>query len=130
ALFLCAACGKKAGPYIDGFNPPPVADGFQRFVTPPIRDIAPGTDDMWCQWIAPPADADHDVVIVEGLQSKFGHHVVLYATSVIQPVGTSRRCSDMNVLEIDYLGAIGGEGGATFQLPDGVVFRVKKGEAL
>jgi hypothetical protein len=83
-----------------------------------------------CQWIAPPADTDIDVIDVTGQQSFGGHHVVLYATTDVENVGTVRPCSERDTTKQRFLGAIGGEGSGRVSLPPGFVFRLAKGQAL
>jgi len=119
-------------PYIDGFTPPAAPAGYQRFVTPVIKALPPGSDTMWCQYIAAPFDKDTDVIDLVGSQSKGGHHLILYGTDSAQPVGTSRECNSGDMLSVHYLGAIGGETGGFGgkDLPDGTVFRAPKGLAL
>jgi hypothetical protein len=140
AVLALAACGggvngagpADAGPqFIAGFNPPAVPDGYTRYVTPPIDNIQPGDGTLWCQWIAAPSDADLNVVDIRGEQSKYGHHVVLYASSTNEPVGTSRPCTTDDMVSVQFLGGIGGEGtGSVTALPPGVVLRLPKGYAL
>jgi hypothetical protein len=119
-------------PYIAGFDPPPAAAGFTRYVTPVIEGIAGGTSNIWCQWLTEPADEDQDVLSVTGLQSKYGHHVVLYASTAAQPVGTSRLCKPDDMLTVQFLGGIGGEGVSNIgkDLPPNVAFRLPKGQVL
>lgn len=139
AIGLLAACGNSdpgagtdKGPFVDGFEPPALQAGYTRLVMPIIPDIPPGTDKMWCQWVSPPSDGDMDIVNVVGNQSQGGHHIVLYATSTIAPVGMSRPCNDADLVSLRFLGAIGGEGasGVSQGLPPGAVFRLPKGQAL
>lgn len=133
---VATACGGSAtppnnSPYIAGFDPPEVAQGLTRFITPAINDIKPGVEGMWCQWIAEPVTEDTDIIQTGGYQSIGGHHVVLYATSLKQPVGTSRECLDTDQVSLRYLGAVGGEGVSGFGgLPAGVVYRLPKGWGL
>ncbi|MBS2033082.1 MAG: hypothetical protein JST54_34740 [Deltaproteobacteria bacterium] len=138
---LAVGCGKgggetdagavDAGPtLIPGFNPPPVPAGYTRYVTPIIDNLAPMDGTLWCQWLAGPATADVNVADVTGLQSKYGHHVVLYATTTTKDVGTSRPCTTADMLSIRFLGGIGGEGGSVSALPDHVVLQLKAGESL
>jgi hypothetical protein len=117
-------------PYIDGFNPPALQAGYTRFITPPIRGIPAGTDQMWCQWLAAPAAADQDVLHMTGQQSSFGHHAVLYASKTIEAVGTTRQCTSSDMESVQYLGGIGAEGTMSVALPPGVVFRLPQGQAL
>jgi hypothetical protein len=108
---------------------PAVAPGFVRYETQPVA-VGAGEDGMWAEWVAPPLESDMDVVEVTGLQSKGGHHALLYATTNIQPVGTSRTWQDGDQLTSRTAGGIGGEGDDAIQLPPGVVFRIPKGSAL
>jgi hypothetical protein len=117
-------------PYVDGFNPAPAEAGYTRYVLPPIRNIAPGTDRMWCQYIeAPATDSDYDIVWVQGAQSKGGHHIVLYSTAAQVPGGTTRDCTDNDMLSVRFLGGLGGEATSSIGkvLPSGTVFRMPKG---
>lgn len=133
---LAGACGtekpSESSPYIAGFNPAPVADGFTRFVLPAVRDIQPGQDEMWCQYVSEPATEDTDIVFVTGEQSKGGHHLVLYGTKKPGTVGESHVCKDTDQLSLTFLGGIGGEGvgGVIASLPQGVTFRLPKGWQL
>src|SRR5579864_6321036 len=72
---------------------PPVAPDFVRYETQPVA-VGAGDDVIWAEWVAPPLESDMDVVEVTGLQSKGGHHALLYASTNIQPVGTSRAWQD------------------------------------
>jgi hypothetical protein len=126
-------CGTDNGPdYIAGFDPPPVESGYTRYVTPVVKDIAPGADEEWCQWLAPAADSDQDVLNFSGLQSTTGHHAALYATTETNfAVGESHPCTTADMLSISFVGGIGGEGDAAVsQLPEGLYFRLRKGQAL
>ena len=112
AIGLLAACGNSdpgagldKGPGLDGFNPPAVPAGYTRLTMPVVPDIQPGVDAIWCQWVAPPSDQDMDIVDVIGSQSAGGHHLVLYATSAMSPIGTSRPCSDADVVSLDVSGS-------------------------
>lgn len=134
ACVLLVGCATNSGPdYIPGFNPPAVDSGYTRFVTPTVTNIAPGADVEYCQWIAGPSDTDRDVLDVKGLQSKTGHHAVLYATTETKfKVGESHICTVDDMLSISFLGGIGGEGtgASAAKLPDGLYFRLPKGTAL
>jgi hypothetical protein len=107
----------------------PVADGFTRYETKPVT-VPAGQDVLWSEWVAPPLENDMDVVAVTGLQSKGGHHAILYATTNVLPVGTSRAWQDADQLTTRTVGGVGGEGNDAIELPPGVVFRIKKGSAL
>lgn len=116
--------------YIQGFDPPAEGEGFTRYILPPIAEIGPGKEAMWCQWITEASTEERDVLDIAGFQSFGGHHVIFYATTDIQPVGTVRECVDNDLVSIRYLGGIGGEGVTSTNLPPGVVFRIPKGVQL
>ena len=116
---------------IAGFNPPPVADGYTRFVLPVIHGLKPGDDKMFCQWVQIPNDMDVDVLDVTGYQSVTGHHAIMYSTSETEDVGTSRECTTQDMISVEFLGGIGGEGNTNAaKLPDGYVFRQRKDRML
>lgn len=136
AVAVAAACGGTAtppnnSPYIDGFDPPELKQGLTRYITPTIEHIKPGQEGMWCQWLSDAVTEDTDILDTGGYQSIGGHHVVLYATSIKSPIGTSRECTDSDQVALRYLGAVGGEGVSGFgSLPAGVVYRLPKGWSL
>ncbi|HEY3806690.1 MAG TPA: hypothetical protein VGL61_29005 [Kofleriaceae bacterium] len=131
-VLVVGACGTNGPDYIAGFDPPPVADGFTRYVTPVVKDITPGTDQEMCQWVAAASDTAQDVLAFTGEQSVTGHHAVLYATTETNfAVGESHVCTTADMLSISFIGAIGGEGNAAvYELPTGLYFRLEKGMAL
>lgn len=134
ALTACGSSTQNEPPdsaLIAGFDPAP-REGYQRYIVPAVRDIAPGTDAMWCQWLAAPAEEDVDILDLLGDQSIGGHHAILYATTIAAPPGTTRACVDSDLASVRYLGAIGGEGitGEQGKLPEGVSYRLPKGYAL
>lgn len=134
AVAILVGCGTDPGTqWVDNFNPPAVEDGYTRFVTPTIKDIEPGANIEWCQWVADPSTVDRDVMDVKGWQSATGHHAVLYATTATNfKVGESHECTTEDMLHIGFVGAIGGEGTGTdaAKLPDGLNFRLPAGQAL
>jgi hypothetical protein len=117
---------------VDPNGYPAVAEGYTRFVAPVVKDIKPGVDGTWCQYISEPFEEDMDVVDFSGWQSATGHHFVLYATTTLAPIGTSRECTDGDMLAVRFLGGIGGEGVSQVRnfIPQGTTFRVPKGFAL
>jgi len=133
---LLIGCGTDPAPapqYVANFNPPAVAPGYTRFLTPTMKDIAAGSDVEYCQWVAGPSATAQDVLDVTGLQSATGHHALLYATTATQyEVGESHICTERDTLAISFVGAIGGEGNASsaVKLPDGLFFRLPAGQAL
>jgi hypothetical protein len=135
ALLVLSACTSSAEPEAGkpaasetGF--PAAAEGFTRLTAPEIADIAPGDDIMYCQYVHSGFDRDMDILKVGGYQSAYGHHVVAFATTVKAPLGTSRLCEGDDNLATTFLGAIGGESGAGNVLPEGVAFRLAKGNAI
>jgi len=133
---VAVACGKEESteqsPYMTGFTPTAAKDGFTRYVSPVIHDIKPGDDLMWCQYLSAPLDKDMDVLELEGQQSKYGHHIVLYATTLALPGGTSRVCTTGDMLNVTFLGGTGGDaaGGSVAQFPPNVVIRIPKGSVI
>jgi Copper type II ascorbate-dependent monooxygenase, C-terminal domain len=126
--------GSDSVQLVDGFDPPPAAEGYKRYILPAVYKLQPGEDKMFCTWIELPAGADIDVLDVQGYQSKTGHHIVLYSTSETSeetPVGFSRECTTNDMVSVEFLGGIGGEGGGSVtQLPPGYVFREGQGRML
>lgn len=116
---------------VKGFNPPPVPEGYTRFVLPPILGVQPGEDKLFCQWIELPKDADVDFLDVMGYQTVTGHHIALYSTAGFEDVGTSRECTTQDMIPLEFIGGVGGEGAANVaQLPEGYVFRERKQRML
>src|SRR5262249_55016204 len=110
-LLSLVGCSDPSIHWVAGFNPPALQSGFTRYVTATIKNIKPGADDEWCQWVAGPDSEPRDVLAIGGAQSNTGHHAVVYSTSEINfPVGESHRCTEDDMLSISFLGAIGGEG--------------------
>lgn len=131
ALTLLVA-GCSSNPYVDGFSPPAPAAGYQRFIAPPVRGVNPGDDVTFCQWLQGPSDQDRLVVATGGYQSLGGHHFTLYATKIQEVVGTSRICTQDDMLSVTFLGAVGGEGMGSnvVELPEGLAFSLPAGMAL
>jgi hypothetical protein len=116
---------------VAGWTPPPVAEGYTRFLGPIIHGVTPGSDVTWCQYVSAPFDHDVDVLDTGGGESKYGHHIIAYATTKVMPVGTSRECLDADGLSLGYLGGAGGEGvTGVGKLPDGIVFRLRAGQLI
>jgi hypothetical protein len=90
----------------------------------------PGQEALLMQWIDSPSMEDLDVVDVLGAQTKNGHHVIVYATTDAEPVGTTRPWKDSDQLGVRTLGGFGAEGVSSIKLPPGVVYRRAKGRAM
>jgi hypothetical protein len=133
-LAFLVGCGADSGtPWVADFTPPDVQTGYTRFVTPVVKDIAPGANVEWCQWVAEPGDTARDVMDMVGYQSATGHHAILYATTDTHfHVGESHECTTEDMIHISFLGAVGGEGlgGNASALPAGLNFRLPPGQAL
>jgi hypothetical protein len=123
-----AACGNAdVEPDKPGTESGPPA-GYTRFEPQPI-DMEAGEEVVYCQFVAPPAEADVDIIDITGEQGFPGHHAILFATSANEPVGTSRPCTDQDQVDQKLLGGVGGEG-ASDAFPEGAVIRLKKGQSL
>jgi len=103
-------------------------EGYTRF-EPQTVEMAPGEEVILCQFVAPPAEADMDILDITGEQGFPGHHAILFATSANEPVGTTRPCTDQDQVDQKLLGGVGGEG-ASDAFPEGAVIRLKKGQSL
>ncbi|HMJ51614.1 MAG TPA: hypothetical protein VK540_06040 [Polyangiaceae bacterium] len=114
----------------EGFNPSPAAAGYTRIVSPVVRGIQPGADLTVCQYVQAPLDRDIDILDAQGYQSAAGHHAVAFASTANVPVGTSGPCTEQDNLSGSFLGGIGGEGGGGVTLPEGVSFRLLKGNSI
>ena len=130
----CGTSNQDPGPdYVAGFDPGPVPDGYTRFLTPIVPNLAPGANIEYCQWVAAASDSTQDVLDLVGKQSLTGHHAILYATTNTSfPVGESHECTVADMIPLSFVGAIGGEGNASAShyLPEGLYFRLPPGQAL
>lgn len=106
---------------------PALEDGYKRFVAPPVP-VPAGTTDDWIQWVAGPMDQDYDVISLKGAQSKGGHHALMLSIGEGNEPGFTRKYSERDQLTSSSVGGIGAEGNVA--IPEGVVFRLKKGRYL
>jgi hypothetical protein len=112
-----------------------------------VRDVAPGDDVTYCQYVMAPFDHDVDVLDVGGYQSDFGHHAVAftYTPAAGEQPGSNLPCMgtefnmDPNATATatgsqgSFLGAVGGagtDGKSATALPDGVAFRLNAGQGV
>ena len=149
AILSLTGCGSGQGPAdtsIAAFDPPPAKEGYVRLKTQTVPDVQPGGDIIVCQYVMAPFDHDVDILNVGGYQSKYGHHAVAfsYTPTGNEVLGETFPCmgSEFNVNSgtsggqaSGSLGAfLGGPAGATDRgnklLPDGVAFRLKKGDGI
>jgi len=128
-VFVACSSNPDAGDP-NGFNPPPPPAGYTRIVSPVITGIEPGDDVTICQYVQAPLDRDVDILDAQGFQSPYGHHAIAFASAADVPVGTNRSCTDDDSLSGSFLGGIGGEGGGGEKLPEGVAFRLAKGNSI
>jgi hypothetical protein len=123
------------------FDPPAAPEGYTRIRAQTIHDVKPGGDVTYCQYIMAPFDRDMDVLDVSGYQSEFGHHAVAlsYPDDGSLQVGDSIQCmgaeftADPNSAGTGggtFLGGIAGPGGEGQTLPEGVAFRLPKGNGI
>jgi hypothetical protein len=120
-VFAALGCGSNAAPA--------TPDEYVHYDVPDIT-LEPAQNAMWLQWISAPFDHDVNVVDLVASQSKGGHHALIYATTDVEPVGTTRPFKNSDQYDIQFLGGLGGEGGAPVKLPEGVYFRLPAGKAL
>jgi hypothetical protein len=110
-----------------GEDGPP--DGYRRFEPEPIM-VPAGTSGQWIQYVSGPVEQDMDVIDIRGEQGLGGHHAILYASPITQPVGTTREWRATDQVTDRFLGGVGGEGAEDLSPPEGGVFRVPAGFAL
>lgn len=139
ALTIGAGCtkamsdddGNGGDQLVAGFDPPAAPAGYKRYITPVVHMLQPGQDLILCQWIDSATADEVDIADVQGYQTVTGHHIILYSSSENMPVGFSRECTSDDMVSVQFLGGVGGEGaGSVATLPDGYVFRHGKGRTL
>lgn len=126
---------------------PALREGYTRFETITVDDLQPGDDVTRCQYVMAPVERDMDIMDIRGAQSKFGHHAAAfsYTPPEGQEVGSEVRCmmgdsteftsgasdtsSDPALSGGGFLGAVGPVE-TPRSLPDGVAFRLKKGQGI
>jgi hypothetical protein len=155
-----SACGSDSGTGSQGtanapsekvtFTPPALPDGYTRFRAETIVDVGPGDDVTHCQYVMAPLDRDMDVVDVQGSQSAYGHHGVAfsYVPADGLELGSEIPCmmgsnefststtggtgapSGGGLSGGGFLGAVGPVAGRAAALPEGVAFRLPKGQGI
>jgi hypothetical protein len=138
-----------------GFKPPALEEGYTRLTFPTVKDIIPGSDVTFCEYAMAPLDHDVDVMDMTGMQSDAGHHAVAfsYTDDGTQEIGSTVGCmgtefngsaeaaanmaagiapAKSSTLSMGtFLGGVGGpKAPRAVTLPDGVVFRLKKGQGV
>ncbi|HEY4239188.1 MAG TPA: hypothetical protein VGM88_05205 [Kofleriaceae bacterium] len=142
-LLLLAACGNDvrqnagddmappdANPnFLPNLTIPPVpANGIQ-IITPIVRGIAPGTDLEMCTWTDHVVTAQTDVRSTTAFQTSPGHHVIVYYTTVQQPPGTTRECTDGDMASFRFVAGSASEGQPSVA-PGNLVFRIPQGAQI
>jgi hypothetical protein len=139
---LVAACGsgndKAAGPAagtvvggpisLAGFEVPPPAPNEFQFISSLVKDIQPGSDVTYCEYLDWQSDADFDITDYHGYQSTTGHHVILFAVPTRQPVDM-HVCTETDMINVRFLAAGGNEAGNP-EMPTGIVMRLQHGMQL
>ena len=96
-----------------------------------IEDIPAGESIERCQYVRTPFEQNMDVLDVRGYQTIGGHHSVVFTSSLQEPVGTSRVCTDADNTSIGaFLGGPEGDTGDSIPLPKGTAFRVRQGQTV
>ncbi|HEX7672273.1 MAG TPA: hypothetical protein VF395_21905 [Polyangiaceae bacterium] len=132
----------------EAFNPAPPPAGYTRITAATVKDVPPGGDVTYCQYVMPPLDHDVDVLAVSGYQSKFGHHAAafVYTPQAGEEPGSNFPCmgtefssggpdggsSGGSLSMGTYLGAVAGAdtGSPPAAMPEGVAFRLNKGNGV
>jgi hypothetical protein len=131
ALLAAASWGCHGSPppasTDDGLNPPAPTAGQVQIASPTITGIMPGTDVTYCSYLDFNVAQDTDITGYVGYQSKGGHHAILYAAKMPQPVGT-HVCTNDDMNNGSFLASTGSDTSAPSQtIPAGVAFRIKAG---
>src|SRR5262249_52488215 len=88
-----APSGSEMLPELKAALDPKPAGGYQA-ILPIVRALAPGADSEYCTWTDVVTDGAIDMRQVQGYQTLSGHHIVIYWTTVRQPPGTTRLCTE------------------------------------
>lgn len=130
AALLLGACG-QAEPttpeLMPGFDPGPVPPSGIQVILPIVRAFPAGESKEICTWTNVITEQDIDIKSSRGVQSKIGHHVILFYTTKHQPAGQTRECSDDDMASFRF--AIGGDG-LNVSAPGDLVFHIPKGAQL
>lgn len=125
--FMFMGCGtdQSAAPtLLAGFDPGPAPESGFQAITPIVRNIPPGANIEYCTWTDTIINGEVDIKSVQGIQSTTGHHALLYTTTVHQPPGTTRECTDTDMATFRFAAGGAGEGTSEkYTLPTNLVFR-------
>lgn len=140
-LIACAiGCGGSSTPdpqpdagsaLLPGFELPAAPDPSlgMRLIAPITDNIEPGSSHEMCSWTGIQVDHDIDLRKVVGFQGATGHHIILYASHLNYPAGTSHECTDAEMASFRMVAASGSEG-LPSEAPGDLVYRIDKGMYL
>lgn len=141
-IALAIGCGGSSTPSTDqpdagnadllpGFTVPAAPDPSlgMRLIAPITDDLEPGTSHEMCSWTGIQVDHDIDLRKVVGYQAQTGHHIILYASHLNYPAGTSHECTDAEMASFRMVAASGSEG-LPSEAPGDLVYRIDKGMYL
>ena len=113
---------------LPGFTLPaaPAADVGMRFISPITKGLEPGSSHEICSWTGVKVDNDIDLRKVAGYQAKVGHHIILFASHLNYPAGTSHECTDAEMASFRMVAASGSEG-LPSEAPGDLVYRIDSG---
>ena len=134
AIVFAAACGVDANPPASGpemlptlmLPEAPAPELGMRFITPPTRGLEPGSSHEICAWTGVQVDHDIDIRKAIGYQATVGHHIILFASKLNLPAGTSRECTDTDMASFRMVAATGSEG-LPSEAPGDLVYRIDAG---
>lgn len=128
------ACGVDSTPQggpetLPNLKVPPKPDNGIQVITPIFRNIAPASDNEVCTWTDAIVAQQTDVRETQAFQTEpGGHHVVVYYTTVKQPAGTQRLCTNDDMATFRLLS--GGGEGIVNQAPGNLVYRIPAGAQI
>jgi len=133
ALFTLIACSssKEEGgtptqstQYVEGFSPPAAGQDEVQVVSPIYPSIQPGRDVTYCSYVTNPFDHDVDVIASIGVQSKPGHHAILYDVGNAGTPGDTHECTDNDMNRARLIGGAV-DSAQNFPIPEGIGLQVK-----
>jgi hypothetical protein len=122
-------CGAEGPELVAGFSPPAPAAGEVQYVSPIIRDIQPGEERIVCSYLDAYVDDDLDLSRIAGFSTAAGHHIVMYATTLVQQPNT-HDCKEEEMIFFSMVGSAERGLYSEEKVPDGLVRRLKSGSQL
>lgn len=118
---------------MDGFDPgtaPAAGTGFQ-VVMPIVKNIEPDGNYEYCTWTNIITTKDLWLKSSHGVQTKTGHHTIIYYTTDMKPAGTSEICKDSDTAGFRFGIGAGGEGvSETNALPGDLAVHIPAGAQI